>query len=78
MAALRSRCGHYVLSCGFNLLSFFPHLISAVADWMSTILLYMVWPWVDLECSSEMCCTRLAGNTGRKNDAKIRHLRTIA
>jgi len=27
---------------------------------------------------SEMCCTRLAENTGRKNDAKNRHLRTIA
>ena len=26
----------------------------------------------------EMCCTRLAGNTGRKNDAKNRQLRTIA
>ena len=25
-----------------------------------------------------MCCTRLAGNTARKNDAKNRHLRTIA
>ena len=25
-----------------------------------------------------MCCTRLAENTGRKNDAKNRHLRTIA
>jgi len=25
-----------------------------------------------------MCCTRLAGNTGRKNDAKNRHLHTIA
>jgi len=25
-----------------------------------------------------MCCTRLAGNTGHKNDAKNRHLRTIA
>ena len=24
-----------------------------------------------------MCCTRLAGNTGRKNYAKNRHLRTI-
>jgi len=27
---------------------------------------------------SEMCCTRLAENTGRKNDAKTRHLGTIA
>jgi len=25
-----------------------------------------------------MCCTRLAKNTGRKKDAKIGHLRTIA
>jgi len=25
-----------------------------------------------------MCCTLLAGNTGRKNDAKTRHLGTIA
>ena len=38
---------------------------------MSTILLHMVWPYANLECRSEMCCTRLAGNTGRKNDAKI-------
>jgi len=27
---------------------------------------------------SEMCCTQLAENTGRKNDAKTRHLGTIA
>ena len=27
---------------------------------------------------SEMWCTRLAANTGRKNDAKTRHLGTIA
>jgi len=26
---------------------------------------------------SEMCCTRLADNTGRKNDAKTRHLGII-
>ena len=34
------------LACGFLLLlsSCFPHLISAVADWMSTILPHMVWP----------------------------------
>jgi len=28
----------------FFLLFFIPRLISAVADWMSTILLHMVWP----------------------------------
>jgi len=28
----------------FYLLSFFPRLISAVANWMSTILPHMMWP----------------------------------
>ena len=35
------------LLCGFFLLLssiFFPRLISEAADWMSTILPYMVWP----------------------------------
>ena len=31
----------------------------------------------NLECRSEMCCTLLAGNTGRKNDSNNRHLCTI-
>ena len=33
---------------------------------------------VNLECRSETCCARLAGNTGRKKVAKNRHLGTIA
>jgi len=44
MATLRSRCGHYIFALWFLLLFFFPHLISAVADWTSTILTHMVWP----------------------------------
>jgi len=32
---------------------------------------------VNLECMSEMCCTRLAENTGCKKVAKNRHLCTI-
>jgi len=45
---------------------------------MSTILLHMAWLSANLECRSEICCTRLTGNTGCKNDAKSCHLRTIA
>jgi len=41
MAALHSRFGHYIFV--LFLLSFFPRLISAVADWMSIILPHMVW-----------------------------------
>jgi len=39
--------GIIFLICGFYLLSiylFFPRLISAAADWMSTVLPHMVWP----------------------------------
>jgi len=47
MDALCSRAGHYIFALWFLSSSsffFFPHLISAAADWMSTILLHMVWP----------------------------------
>jgi len=53
MAALCNRAGHYIFAlmpCGFFLLLsiylsiFFPRLISAATDWMSTILLHMAWP----------------------------------
>ena len=49
---------------------FFPRQFSAVADWMSTILLHMVWLNANLGCRSETCCTRLAENTGPKKIAK--------
>ena len=32
----------------------------------------------NLECRSEVCCTWLAGNAGRKKSPKIRHLGIIA
>jgi len=46
MAALYSRCRHYILQPWF--LSFFflvfPRLFAAVTDWMSSILRHMMWP----------------------------------
>jgi len=39
MAALHSRYGHYIFALWFLLSS-----ISAIADWMSTILPHMIWP----------------------------------
>jgi len=59
MAALRSRCGHYIFALWFLLSSFFPCLISTIADWMYTILPHMVWPYANLRCRSETCCTRM-------------------
>ena len=70
---------HFCPVVSFYLLSFFiPRLISATADWMSTILPHVVCPSANLECRSEMCCLRLAANIGRKKVAKNRHLGTIA
>jgi len=70
-----------VCSFFFFLLFVFPHLISAVEDWMSAILPHMVWPYsANLGCRSETCCMRLAGNTGRKTITKKSpspHHRTI-
>jgi len=79
MAALRSGCGHYIFVLWFLLLSFFlfPRLISAVADWMSTILHTWCGLSANLECRCGMYCTRLAEKTGRKKSPKICHLRTI-
>ena len=85
MAALRSRCGHYILILWFLLsfFFFFPCLISAVRDWMSTILPHQNFhTWcglsANLEYRSEMYCVWLAENTGRKNVANNRYLGTIA
>jgi len=47
MAALWNRAGHYIFALwflSFFFFFFFPHLISAVGEWMSTILPHMVWP----------------------------------
>ena len=48
MAAVCNRAGHYIFILWFLsiffYLSFFPRLISAVAEWMITILAHMVWP----------------------------------
>ena len=65
--------------------SFFPRLISAVADWMSTILLpyhtyHTSWCGLiaNLECMSEMCCTWLAGNAGPKKSPSGHHRTTLS
>jgi len=69
------------LSCGFFfylLLSFFPRLFSAVADWMTTILPHMVHLSANLECRSETCCTQLTENTGRKKSPSAHHRTTLS
>ena len=45
MVALCNRADHYIFALWFlSSSSFFPRLISAAVDWMSTTLPHMVWP----------------------------------
>jgi len=45
---------------------------------MSTILLHTVCLSANLECSSEMCCTRFAGNAGPKTSPSGHHRTTMS
>jgi len=44
MATLWNRARHYIFALWFLSSFFLPRLISAAADWMSTLLPHMVWP----------------------------------
>jgi len=72
MTALCNRGPLYfcpVISIFLSSIFVFPRLISAATDW----IYFYTWrgPSANLECRSEMCCSRLAENTGRKKVAKI-------
>ena len=66
----------FALVASFYLSFFFPRLISAVADWMSAILPHMVWPYCELRM--HVWNVSHAAHWKYKQDAKNRHLRTIA
>jgi len=38
----------------------------------------MMWLSANLECMSEICCTRLAGNTGCKKSPSVHHHTTLS
>jgi len=58
---------HILVSSCFFFLLFFPRLISAVRDWMSS-----TWCGLSakLECRSETCCAQLAENRMQKSRQK--------
>jgi len=79
MAALCNRGALYFCPVVSFFSSFFPRLISQRPQ-VGCLPYFDTWcgPSANLECRSEMCCWRLAANTGRKKVAKNRHLGTIA
>jgi len=76
-ALLRWHWPTFLVSSCFFLLFYFSRLISAIGDWMLPYFHTWCGLSANLECRSEMCCTWLTEHTGRKNDAKNRHLGTI-
>jgi len=83
MAALWNRAGHYIFVLWFLLSSSFYLLFFLACSQPSQIgcLPYFHTGCglsANLGCSSEICCTGLAENTGRKKSPKIRNLCTIA
>jgi len=83
MAALCNRGAIIFLSCGFYLSSSFffyssPNLSGRRFDVYYTSTRGVALISANLICRSETCCTRLAGNAGRKKVAKNHRLGTIA
>jgi len=76
MAAVHSRCGHYifVLWFLFFFLLFFHRWVSVITDWMSTILPHVMWK----DGMSEVCCTQLTENTGCKESPSGHHRTTLS
>jgi len=67
MAALCSRCGHYIFALWFLSIFFFssPNLSGRTLDVYHTST-HGVGPIANLECRSETCCARLAENARPK------------
>jgi len=68
MAALRSRCGHYIFVLFLSFFYSSPNLSGRRLDVYHTSTHGVAFS-ANLECRSEMFCTRLAENTGRKKVA---------
>jgi len=68
MAALRSRCGHYIFALWFLSSVFFYFLAYSQPSQIGCLPYFYTWcgPSANLECRSETCCTQLAGNAGPK------------
>ena len=84
MTALCNRAGHFIFALWFSVyLSFFlvlfssPDLSGRRLD-VYHISIHGVAYSANLECRSEMCCTRLAGNTGRKKSPFWHHPTTLS
>ena len=78
MVALCKRADHYIFILFLSFFFFSPPNLSGRRLDVYHTSTHGVGYSANLECRSQMCCTRLAENTERKKVAKNRHLGTIA
>jgi len=80
MAALRSRCGHYIFALWFLLSIFFFFLPYSQSLQVGCLPCFYTWRGLsaNLWCRFETCRTRLAEKDRTQKSPKIRHLCTIA
>ena len=82
MAALWNRTGHYIFALWllsiFLLLSSFFSLAYELQTGCLPYFYTRCGLSANLECRSEMCCTRLAKNTGRKKSPSGHHRTTLS
>ena len=76
----RSRIRPIYCSCFISVLLSSYLLVYSSQSQIACLPYFHTWCGLsaNLECMSEMCCTRLAENLNNIQDGKIRHLRTIA
>jgi len=77
MVALCNRADHYIFAVWFLHLLFFLASSQPLQIGCLPYFYTLCGLSANFRCRSEMCCTRLAENTGRKNVAKNRHLGTM-
>jgi len=80
MAAVHSRCGHYIFVLFLS--SFFLGFFLASSQWSQTGCLPHLHTWcgfsANLECRSEMYCMRLPENTGCQKSPSRHHCATLS
>jgi len=82
MAALCNTAGQYIFALWFlsSIFFFFFFLASSQRPQIGSLPYFHTWcgPSANLECTSEMCCKRLTGNTGRKKLPFWHHRTTLS
>jgi len=78
IASFDSMAGQYILQLCFLLSFFLLFSLPILSDRRLDVYRTTTGPSANLECRSEMCCTRLTENTEHKNSPSAHHRTTLS